>query len=264
MPRLPFPAYLDHLRAESQRFRAVLAECDPAAPVPSCPQWSAADLLWHLCEVQHWWSWIVVNRPAGPDGYPEPTRPTEHAALLARYDEQYTGLVDALAAADPSEPAWTWHPTLKDVAFIYRRQAHEALVHRRDAELAAGTLTPFPADLAADGVDEVLDVMFGGCPPWGTFTPGPQHVRFDLTDTGDQVWVRLGRFHGTAPDGVTHDEDDLSAVPDPGVPPDATVTGTAEALDTALWRRADWSALSVDGAPDAVDAVRKITDQPIT
>lgn len=263
MPRLAFPAYLDHIRSESQRFRAVLADCDPTAPVPSCPDWTASDLLWHLAEVQHWWIWMVEHRPAGPDDYPEPTRPADHAALLALYDEQYTGLVDALAAADPSEPAWTWHPTLKDVAFIYRRQAHEALVHRRDAELAAGDLSPFPADLAADGVDEVLDVMFGGSPSWGAFDPGPRLVRVDVTDTGDSVLVRLGRFHGTDPDGVTHDEDDLRVVPAAGDEPDAVLAGTAEALDVALWRRGDWSAVEVTGDRAAADVVRAIVDQPI-
>jgi hypothetical protein len=40
--------------------------------------------------------------------------------------------------------------------------AHETAVHRFDAELAAGTPTPIEADLAADGVDEILGVMLEG------------------------------------------------------------------------------------------------------
>ena len=116
---------------------------------------------------------MVEHRPKGPDEYPEPERPADYADLLAFYDEQFTALVDALAEADPADEAWTWHSEHHDVAFIYRRQAHEALIHRRDAELAAHTISPFPADLAADGVDEVLDVMYGGCPPWGAFSRAP-------------------------------------------------------------------------------------------
>jgi uncharacterized protein (TIGR03083 family) len=263
MPRLDFPTYLEHIRAESRRFRDVLAACDPSADVPSCPDWRAADLLWHLGEVQHWWTWMVENRPKGPDEYQEPERPADYAGLLAFYDESYSGLVDALGQADPEEHAWTWHSEHKDVAFIYRRQAHEALIHRRDAELAAHQVSPFPADLAADGVDEVLDIMYGGCPPWGEFSPLPHYIRLDLTDTGDHVWVQLGRFHGTDPEGIQHAEDDLHVVADPGVDPDAVISGTAEALDARLWRRADGADIHLAGDLRIVDKFRQIVHEPI-
>src|ERR1700743_2713468 len=131
MARLEFPTYLEHIRTESQRFRDVLAHGDPTADVPSCPDWRAADLLWHLGEVQHWWTWMVENRPKGPDEYPEPERPADYPPLHAFSREQYGALVDALAEADPEEHAWTWHSEHKNVGFIYRRQAHEALIHRR-------------------------------------------------------------------------------------------------------------------------------------
>ena len=64
--RLPAETYLDHIRTESARFREVLAGCDPAARVPSCPDWSAADLLWHLATVQRWWAEVVTARPSRP------------------------------------------------------------------------------------------------------------------------------------------------------------------------------------------------------
>src|SRR3954469_18205520 len=229
MARLDFPTYLQHIDDESQKFRDVLADCDPAAAVPSCSEWRAADLLWHLGEVQHWWTSVVVNRPKGPDDYVQPDRPGDYEGLLAFYDEQRTALVEALGQASPDEPATTWHPDHQNVAFIYRRQAHAALIHRRDAELTAHTISPFPADLAADGVDEVLDVMYGGGPPRGGVfplppsppvdPPHPHYIRIDLTDTGDRVWVQLGRFHGTDADGIEHDEDDLHVVTDPGLEP---------------------------------------------
>ncbi len=204
-----------------------------------------------------------TNRPKGPDGYPEPERPADHAGLLAFFDEHYAALVDALAAADPSDEAWTWHPEHKNVAFILRRQAHEALIHRRDAELAAHTISPFPADLAADGVDEVLDVMYGGCPPWGEFSPLPHYIRVDITDTDDRVWVQLGRFHGTDPDGIDHDEDDLHVVPDPGVEPDAVISGTAEVLDARIWRRGDGAETHLAGDLKIIDRFRAVIHQPI-
>jgi uncharacterized protein (TIGR03083 family) len=263
MTRLDHTTYLQHIRDESRKFRDTLADCDPAAPVPTCPEWRADDLLWHLGEVQHWWTWMVQHRPKGPDEYPEPDRPGDHAGLLSFYDEQYVALVDALAGADPADAAWTWHPQHKDVAFIFRRQAHEALIHRRDAELAAHTISPFPSDLAADGVDEVLDVMYGGCPPWGEFSGLPHYVRLDLTDTSDSVWVQLGRFHGTDPEGIEHDEDDIHVVTDPGIEPDAVIRGTAEALDARLWRRADGADTHLAGDLTIIARFRAVVHQPI-
>ena len=254
---------LDHLASESRRFRDVLAGCAPDATVPTCPDWTAADLLRHLAHVQAFWAWVVAHRPAGPDAFEEPALPDGYDELLAAFDGHSADLLDALRAADTADAAWTWHDSRKDVAFVLRRQAHEALVHRRDAELAVGTTAPFPPDLAADGVEEVLDVMFGGCPPWGTFTPGPRRVRLDLTDTGDTVWVVLGRFTGTSPEGDVLDEDDVHVVDDPGVPPDAVLAGTAETLDAALWRRGDWAGVHVAGDGSLADTVRRIVDQPI-
>jgi uncharacterized protein (TIGR03083 family) len=263
MARLDFPTYLQHIRDESQRFRDILADCDPTAVVPSCPDWRADDLLWHLTEVQTFWSWILQHRPKDPEEYTEPARPTEYADILALFDAGVVALVEALQGAAPTDEAWTWSGD-HTVGFIYRRQAHEALIHRRDAELAAGAVTPFPADLAADGVDEVLDVMYGGCPPWGEFSPLPHYIRLDLTDTGDHVWVQLGHFHGTDTDGVTHDEDDLHVISDPGIEPDAVISGTAEALDARLWRRADGAETHLAGNLEIVDRFRSIVHQPIT
>ena len=90
MPTMPaeFPTYLDHIRTESARFREVLADCDPSARVPACPDWDAADLLWHLAGVQVFWAKVVRHRPgrarrrstsrspSGPSPTPSCSRPS--------------------------------------------------------------------------------------------------------------------------------------------------------------------------------------------
>ena len=94
--------------------------------------------------------------------------------------------------------------------------------------------------LSADGVDEVLRVMYGGAPPWGTFTPEPPHtVRVATTDTGHTWVLTLGRFAGTDPDaGSTLDVPDLRvASADDGLEVAAEVRGSAADLDCWLWRR---------------------------
>ena len=194
--------FLSHLRRESDRFLDVLAEADPSARVPSCPEWAAADLLWHLAEVQWFWATIVEERRTGTEGIEHPERPTDRDALLTFAAQQSDRLVRVLTETAPETEVYMWAED-KTVGYIRRRQAHEALIHRLDAELTVGAVTPLDADLAADGVDECLAIMYGGIPEdWGTFTPTAAPVRVHLTDRPDaDTAVQPGRFVGTDPDG---------------------------------------------------------------
>ncbi len=265
MTRLSPEAYLDHVRSESARFREVLTGCDPDSRVPSCPEWSAADLLWHLATVQRWWAEVLLARPARPEEV-EPARPATYDALLATYDDWSEELVRALEAADPRDEAWNWSDD-HTVGFILRRQAHEALIHRVDAEQAAGVASEVDAPLASDGVLEVLDVMFGGCPPWGTWAPDDELVRVDVTDTSEEFWVQLGRFSGTHPEsGTTYAEDPdfhVVAAPEGDVEPDVVVDGPAAALDLWLWHRGDDTEISVVGDQAVHARFRSIVDSPL-
>jgi uncharacterized protein (TIGR03083 family) len=264
--RLSPDVYLAHLRSESLRFRDVLADCNPEARVPACPDWKASDLLWHLATVQRWWAEVLAARPSRPEET-DPPRPETYDELLGAYDEWSRALADGLADADPRDEAWTWSDD-HTVGFILRRQAHEALVHRVDAEQAAGVASELDATLAADGVDEVLDVMYGGMPAWGSWTPGEGTVRVDVTDTGEQIWLRFGMFSGTDPDSGTSyaDEEDfhvVAAPEDEDVEPDVVVDGTAQALDLWLWNRADDSAISVVGDDTIHERFRAVVGTPI-
>jgi hypothetical protein len=167
---------------------------------------------------------------------------------------------------DPVEEAWNWSSD-HTVGFILRRQAHEALVHRVDAEQAAGTGSELDATLASDGVQECLDVMYGGLPPWGTWTPGEGLVRVDATDTGESTWLRFGTFSGTSPDsGESYaDEEDFHVVPAPDgdVEPDVVVDGPAAALDLWLWHRGDDAEISVAGDEATYARFRAVVETPI-
>lgn len=265
MTRLSPEAYLAHVREESARFRAVLADSDPAARVPSCPDWNAADLLWHLATVQRWWADVLSARPMRPAAV-DPPRPEAYDDLLAAFDEWSAELATALESAEPTQEAWTWSSD-HTVGFILRRQAHEALIHRIDAEQAARVTSPVDPALAADGVHEVLDVMYGGCPPWGSWSPLPHLIRVDATDTGDQTWLQLGLFSGTDPrSGESHaDDEDFHVVADPGgdVEPDAVIDGPASALDLWLWDRGTDEEISVAGDRDLYDRFRVFVSTPL-
>ena len=255
MTRLSPPDYLEHIRTESRRFRDAMADCDPAARVPGCPAWAADDLLWHLAKVQHWWGHVISTRPAPPDEYVEPERPADHAGLLAAYDEYSVALFAGLEQADPADQAWSWHydPANHTVGWTLRRQAHEALIHRVDAEQTVGSVGEIDVRLAADGVDEVLDVMYGGCPPWATWEGLPHYVRIDLIDADESVWCQLGHLTGTDKEGVAHDEDDFHVVADPGVEPDAVIQAEAADADLRFWKRGTDERFHVAGDRAMID-----------
>ncbi|CAM3915714.1 maleylpyruvate isomerase N-terminal domain-containing protein [Nocardioides zeicaulis] len=120
MTRLAPDAYLSAIRSESALFRTALAGCDPDARVPACPDWSAADLLWHLATVQRWWAEVVRARPERPEEV-EPQRPESYVELLTTFDAWSTDLAVALEAADPRDEAWNWSED-HTVGFILRRQ----------------------------------------------------------------------------------------------------------------------------------------------
>ena len=110
--------------------------------------------------------------------------------------------------------------------------------------------------------------MYGGLPPWGTWEPGEDLVRVDVTDTGQSHWVRFGTFAGTDPDsGTTYaDEEDFHVVEDPTgeVEPDAVVDGTAADLDLWLWNRAEDAGVSTAGDRGVLARFRGVVGSPIT
>ncbi len=75
-------------------------------------------------------------------------------------------------------------------AFWQRRQAHEAAIHRYDAQLAAGSPQPVNGTLAADGVDELLTVL--GPRSFGAALAGPPAtLHLHCTDRQGEWLVRL-------------------------------------------------------------------------
>lgn len=265
---LPF---LDHLTRESARFRDALAQAPLDAEVPSCPGWVTDDLLWHLAEVQWFWGSIVaqdLRTDQQVEDLPEPEKPTDHASLLAFYDQWSPHLAQAAAAAGPQEQRWMWvaDKDLHNVDYIRRRQAHEALIHRIDAELTAGLdRAPIDAALATDGVDEAVRVMFGQHPAWGSFSPGQFTVRFETTDTGSTWVAGVGRFTGTPPwaDEPTSDSRFAVEPTDDGREVGVTISGAAADLDLWLWGRDEGDDVSSEGDAAALAAVRTVIDSGV-
>lgn len=244
---------------ETTRFLEVLASADRHARVPTCPEWTAADLLWHLAEVQDVWAQVVDRLIEDPSGIEGPERPPD-AELAAWADAARDRLLSAVSWRSPEDACWSWSDLGGDVAWVLRRQAHEALIHRVDAELTAGVPVTEPdAALAADGVDELLRGFVAGVPPWASWSPEEATVALRSTDTGDRHVLVLGRMTGTSPDsGRTYDMDAAELLDEPAAAADVEIVGTAWDLDRWLWGRGDDRTIDATGDTEVLSRFRAI------
>lgn len=216
-------AGIAHLRHEYGLFEAAVAAAAPDATVPSCPEWSAADLADHVAMV---YAHKVVCIRTGAQ--PKPWPPAEGIGPLERV---FAELIEELGARSPQEPASTWFPKDQTVGFWVRRMVHETAIHRIDAELAAG-IEPHPVhpELAVDGIDEMLRVSVEFCsdswPEDFTEVLVDADHRPVLVDAGGRAWSITA---GT--------ERVLIADAEPGAAADATVTGDPGLIYRWLWGR---------------------------
>lgn len=259
--------FLEHLRRESQRFRDAVSDAAAPTRVPTCPDWDADDLIWHLGEVQWFWGEIVEQRLTRPEQVSaldetRPPRPADRAGLLDFYDRSSERLHRRLHETPPETEVWMWSDD-HSAAYIARRQAHEALIHRLDAELTAGSRSPMDATLSSDGVDEALRIMRGIEPEDGlVLTTLSEPVVIRCTDVAG-TWTVIpthvtGTYDGEAVDEarfVVRDGDDLSA--------EARVVGTAADLDCWLWNRPTSGELDRQGDPAALGAVDRVLAAPV-
>jgi uncharacterized protein (TIGR03083 family) len=235
------------VRAEAHRLADVLAATAPDARCPTCPEWSASDLLWHLTSVHYFWAG-VLSRNARTEAdiaaieQSKPARPTDMADLLALREQATTALLEQLDRLDDAEPRWSWWPPDQTVGFTRRMQTYEATMHRVDAELTAGLpIGPIGADVAAGAVDHAVDVMWGW-PPDGATYEARAVIEFVASDA-DQRWlVEVGTASGSA-----------RAVRATVGEPTATVT--APVVDLALWAWTRGGSVEISGDAASVAAL---------
>jgi hypothetical protein len=112
------------------------------------------DLVFHVAEV-YLHKVTVMRTGEWPKQWPPPG--AEQEAELALLGRGYGELIAEFSARQHSDATPTWYDPDQTVAFWIRRMAQETVIHRIDAELAAGLpVTPVPDDLAVDGAEEVL------------------------------------------------------------------------------------------------------------
>ncbi len=225
--------YAEHVARDAGIVSRLARGTDLAAPVPTCPGWTLGELVGHLGAVHRWAAGVI--RTGRPTGYAEEF---PDAGLPDWFDEGAGALRDAMAAADPERPCWSFDRPDDRTAFWLRRQAHETAVHRVDAQRAVGEPDGYDDELGADGIVEVCDTMY------------PRQVR-------------LGRMAPLTAAVALVDEERGRWVIGPPGPVAATVTGPAGDLALLLWHRlpAGTRPLRLTGDDAALDRVLK---EPVT
>lgn len=212
--------YVAALRRQGSLLADAAGRASLDATIAACPGWNVADLLWHVGEVHDFWRRIVEQRAGDRSEIHRSSDRPPDADLLAWYQAGLERLAGVLAAADPTTPVWTWAPQ-KNAGFVQRRMAQETAVHRVDAELAAGGVSPIDPALAVDGIDEFFQFFAHDKAKDAVPLDGSVHLHATdaqgewlVTQPGDDLHVDHGHAKG-----------------------DAAARGPASDLLLMLWRR---------------------------
>ena len=235
--------YVAAIEAAALRIGSVLEDVDLDASVPSCPDWSARDLVRHLGGVHSWARTIVEHRLPSPPreelealvgGWPS------DGDLLAWFQTGSKRLADVLRSAPETLTCWTFLEGDTPLVHWARRQAHETAIHRVDAELAAGVEPEsFDQAFAADGIDELL-TGFITRDGRGPRSATPETFRLRSTDSGE-AWTVYYDAHKA----VTQRCGDPDA--------DAFVRGSASDLYRWVWHRLHRDSVEVVGDDSVID-----------
>lgn len=241
METLSFPAALALIDDRSAALRSAAGAAGLEAGVPGCPDWTVADLIAHVGEVQLFWAADVAAGPASSppaDDVVGDTKP--HGDLLTWSADATARLVTALQQAGPDRMCWTWWEEAavapNTAGAVARHQVQEAGVHAFDAQQAHGHGEPLPRAVAADGVGEYLTVELPTNGPW-PYEPGT--VVLD-TGPGGSWLIDLGPEGVHVLEGGAHGH----------VKRTATVTADPSDIVLSFYRRDIGRSLQVDGDPD--------------
>ncbi|MFE9019289.1 maleylpyruvate isomerase family mycothiol-dependent enzyme [Streptomyces sp. NPDC007808] len=165
MTSLPHDRYCDEIAHQVGLLRGVVTSgADLSTTVPTCPDWSLEQLVRHTGGALRWAELMVRTRAEEEideervPGAGGPEAEGDAAALDDWLAETGEMLVGTLREAGPDAGVWGWAGA-HDAGFWARRMTHELTVHRADATLAAKLPYEVAPEVAADAVDEWLQIV---------------------------------------------------------------------------------------------------------
>jgi uncharacterized protein (TIGR03083 family) len=174
MAGLGYDRYYLELEAETEKLAASVSDAYLNSPVPTCPEWTLRQLVEHVGQGQRWAAGMIERRATAPEPIDCEEAPAQAGPCRAWLMAGARRLTAAVRECGPDTAVWTWRAD-RTSGFWLRKLVHDGLVHRLDAELTIGRDGPVPADLAADGVTDLLLSVEALSPP----------------DSADPVFVRL-------------------------------------------------------------------------
>ncbi|WP_024803303.1 maleylpyruvate isomerase family mycothiol-dependent enzyme [Nocardia sp. BMG51109] len=166
---------------------------DPTTPIPTCPDWTLANLVAHVGGGHRWAAAMITDRATEFLEFakvPNVRRPrdAEEADRWLRGSADI--VVESVDATGPDVPVWTPFGDLRPAEWWVRRRLHESTAHRADALLALGRPVALAPELAADGLSELLGLIRMGSPRFQTPLDEGTTVSLHATDTGDDWSIR--------------------------------------------------------------------------
>jgi uncharacterized protein (TIGR03083 family) len=226
---------IDAVRAECRALTFALEAEDQDDVVPTCAGWHMRDLAVHVGGFCGFWT-DVLRDGAGRPKTPFPDPPTDDE-LIPWLTQACAVLGGELAVTPPQTPVWTWFEPDQTAGFVARRSAHELAVHRYDAQSISGIFTPIPTELAADGIDEVVDVLVTAREHPGSGSGRVMTLR--STETGAEWLITL------APEHVEVERQFQDTAPTEGS--NLIVSGTTSDLELTLYHRPTLRPVDVHG-----------------
>ncbi|MGH4035405.1 maleylpyruvate isomerase family mycothiol-dependent enzyme [Actinomycetota bacterium Odt1-20B] len=163
MTTLEYERYCDEVAGQLAALRATLTGADLTVTVPTCPDWTLGELARHVGRAVRWAEIMLrtgTDKPVDEKEIPGAEAPGDDdpAGLDAWLAESAQLVVGTLREVGPEAFVWTWTEA-RDAAFWARRMTHEVAVHRADAAIAVGVPYEVDPEVAADAIDEWLDIV---------------------------------------------------------------------------------------------------------
>jgi uncharacterized protein (TIGR03083 family) len=231
---LPVSRHLEALAVEGRLLVEAATAAGPDAAVPTCPDWTVADLLLHTAGVHRWAAEIVNLELAEPGSDEEYFRDgPRDLRVIDEYAEAHAALCTVLSSAPADLDCFTFLSAPSPLAFWARRQCFETAIHRADADSATAIATTYDPALAGDGIDELLT----------GFVPRPRsRLR------ADKPWTLTVTTTDTAQSWTVWVSEEPPVVERTLLPrPTCSVVGPASDVFLLLWNRAGLEGVQVDG-----------------
>ena len=220
---------------------------DRHAAVPWSDRWTVGTVARHVAATHHVVAEIIRDRPDADFGlFSELQAPAKDSAEFVEWFRSGTAsLLEQLSSVPADDECWSWFMPGRRVGWWARRMALEAVVHRWDTDAAQRRDFSVAPEIAADGIDEFLDVFVATTRAVNDAPPGPT-MNLECTDRSERWWLDLSNRGERA---VRRESREALV----------WIRGTAEQLMLMLWGRVPVTACpEVTGDVEVLDQWREL------